>query len=164
MSVLLWVASLVQINRGKFKAHALAKILSVIEIWFRWVRRHHFSAMRELNFLIARGLTKRVIKNVRLTYPRGFRRSALSKSPIKIWPIDLVVPQNGQGSPVTFRNMHKVGPVVNPDDALDNTCTLHRKIERIKTRIDRLIFSKLAIWNLEMKNWAVRFTKNLTAQ
>ena len=38
------------------------------------------------------------------------------------------------------------------------------KTERIKTLIARLNLSKLAISNLEMKNWAVRFIVNLTAQ
>lgn len=47
--------------------------------------------------------------------PRGFNPTALPKSPCKILPIDLVVPQNGQGSPVKLRNRQRIGPSLKPE-------------------------------------------------
>lgn len=42
--------------------------------------------------------------------PSGLNPRAIPRSPCKILPIDRVVPQNGQGSPVKFRNRQRTGP------------------------------------------------------
>jgi hypothetical protein len=57
------------------------------------------------------------------------------KLPIKILPTDLVLPQNGQGSPVTFLNIHRDGPVLNPDERFANVLAENRKTRRVNIRI-----------------------------
>ena len=45
--------------------------------------------------------------------PSGFKCQAVFKSPAHNAPTDLVLPQNGQGCPVSALNQHNTGPFVN---------------------------------------------------
>jgi hypothetical protein len=78
---------------------------------------------------------KSTTRNAKLKYPRGFIFRATLKLPIKILPTDLVVPQNGQGSPVTFLNIHRDGPVLNPDERFASVLAKNRSARRVNTRI-----------------------------
>lgn len=97
-------------------------------------------------------------------YPKGFEYKAALKSPSKICPTDLVLPQNGQGNPVTFLNRHRDGPVLKPSERIANTLARKRKARSINRRIGNLTRCSLSISSFEIKNWAVRFIVNLTAQ
>jgi hypothetical protein len=79
-------------------------------------------------------------------------------------PTDLVVPQKGQGNPVIFLNMHRDGPTLNPDERTAKALAAKRIAKSDKTRMGNLTRCNLAISNFEIKNWAVRFITNLTAQ
>jgi hypothetical protein len=103
-------------------------------------------------------------RNAKLKYPSGFRFRASLKLPIKMLPMDLVVPQNGQGNPVIFLNIHRDGPTVNPDERIAKALAAKRIARSVKTRMGNLTRCNLAISNFEIKNWAVRFITNLTAQ
>jgi hypothetical protein len=96
---------------------------------------HHFFATKALERLIVKGEIKSTIRNAKLKYPRGFMFRATLKLPIKIFPTDLVVPQNGQGSPVTFLNIHRDGPVLNPDERFASVLAKYRSARRVNTRI-----------------------------
>jgi hypothetical protein len=79
-------------------------------------------------------------------------------------PTDLVVPQKGQGNPVIFLNMHRDGPTLNPDERIAKALAAKRIAKSAKKRMGNLTRCNLAISNFEIKNWAVRFITNLTAQ
>ena len=66
------------------------------------------------------GEIKRSTRKAKVTYPKGFICRAELKSPTKILPTDLVVPQNGQGNPVRLRKIQSEGPVLNPDEPRAN--------------------------------------------
>jgi hypothetical protein len=81
------------------------------------------------------GEMKSNTRNAKLRYPRGFICIATLKLPIKILPTDLVVPQNGQGSPVTFLNIQRDGPVLNPDERFASALATNRRARRVSSRI-----------------------------
>jgi hypothetical protein len=81
------------------------------------------------------GEMKSNTRNAKLRYPRGFICIATLKLPIKMLPTDLVVPQNGQGSPVKFLNIHRDGPVLNPDERFASVPAKNRSARRVDTRI-----------------------------
>jgi hypothetical protein len=63
--------------------------------------------------------------------PAGLSRTASSSRPVRTAPIERVVPHNGQGTPVTILNRHRVGPPVKPLRRLDRIPT--PAIETTKT-------------------------------
>jgi len=69
------------------------------------------------------GEINRNTRKAKVTYPKGFICKAELKSPTKILPTDLVVPQNGQGKPVKLRKIQSEGPVLNPDVRRANALT-----------------------------------------
>jgi len=120
--------------------------------------------MDELAPLIVAGEIKSTIRNPRPKYPKGFEYKAALNSPCKICPTDLVPPQNGHGNPVTFLNIHRDGPVLNPDERIANILARKRRPRRISKRTGNLTRCNLSSSSFEIKNWAVRFIINLTAQ
>lgn len=114
--------------------------------------------------LIVAGEIKSTTRKAKPKYPKGFEYKAALNSPCKICPTDLVLPQNGQGNPVTFLNKHTDGPVLNPDERTATTLPRKRRARRANKRIENLTRCSLSIPSFEIKNWAVRFITNLTAQ
>jgi hypothetical protein len=109
-------------------------------------------------------VTKSKTRNAKPTYPKGFKFRAALNSPNRIFPTDLVLPQNGQGRPVTFLNIQRDGPELKPDERIANSLKIQSKARSESKRIESLSRCSFSISNFETKNWAIRFITNLIAQ